>query len=83
MLHSRYRCAAANVQRRGKALTDYFLEDVGITQFQFNVGQQLLFTGIVILEVRSDATTSGSYLITTCTDPEQPSSVQTWSTPLD
>lgn len=27
------------------------MEDVGITQFQFNVGQQLLSAGIVILEV--------------------------------
>ncbi|KAF4470509.1 nicotinamide mononucleotide permease [Fusarium albosuccineum] len=30
----------------GNALTDFFLEDVGITQNQFNVGQQLLSTGI-------------------------------------
>jgi hypothetical protein len=33
-------------------MTDFFLRDVGITQFQFNVGQQLLSAGIVILEVR-------------------------------
>jgi hypothetical protein len=34
-------------------MTDFFLRDVGITQFQFNVGQQLLSAGIVILEVGS------------------------------
>lgn len=33
-------------------MTDFFLQDVGITQFQFNVGQQLLSAGIVLLEVR-------------------------------
>jgi len=38
----------------GNALTDYFLEDVGITQNQFNVSQQLLSLGIVLLEVRID-----------------------------
>ncbi|OJD28788.1 alternative sulfate transporter [Diplodia corticola] len=38
----------------GNALTDYFMEDVGITQFQFNVGQQLLSAGIVILEIPSN-----------------------------
>jgi hypothetical protein len=36
----------------GNALTDNFLEDVGISQDQFNVGQQLLYVGIVVLEVR-------------------------------
>lgn len=35
----------------GNALTDFFFEDVGITQDQFNVGQQLQSLGIVILEV--------------------------------
>lgn len=35
----------------GNALTDFFLQDVGITQNQFNVGQQLLSLGIVLLEV--------------------------------
>jgi hypothetical protein len=39
--------------KRGNALTDFFLRDVGITQNQFNVGQQLLSAGIVILEVRA------------------------------
>ncbi|KAF2086701.1 alternative sulfate transporter [Saccharata proteae CBS 121410] len=38
----------------GNAMTDYFLEDVGITQFQFNVGQQLLSAGIVLLEIPSN-----------------------------
>lgn len=38
----------------GNALTDFFLQDVGITQFQFNIGQQLLSAGIVLLEVSPD-----------------------------
>jgi len=38
----------------GNAMTDFFLRDVGITQFQFNVGQQLLAAGIVILEIPSN-----------------------------
>lgn len=38
----------------GNALTDSFMEDVGITQFQFNIGQQLLSAGIVILEIPSN-----------------------------
>lgn len=37
----------------GNALTDNFFQDVGITQFQFNTGQQLLSAGIVLLEVLS------------------------------
>jgi len=32
-------------------MTDFLLQDIGITQFQFNVGQQLLSAGIVLLEV--------------------------------
>jgi len=36
----------------GNALTDFFLNDVGITQNQFNFGQQLLALGIILLEVR-------------------------------
>jgi hypothetical protein len=32
-------------------MTDFFLRDIGITQFQFNIGQQLLSAGIVLLEV--------------------------------
>ncbi|KAG7131273.1 MFS-type transporter cnsO like protein [Verticillium longisporum] len=38
----------------GNALTDFFLRDVGITQNQFNVGQQLLPLGIIILEMPSN-----------------------------
>jgi hypothetical protein len=38
----------------GNALTDFFFRDVGITQNQFNVGQQLLSLGIVLLEVPSN-----------------------------
>jgi hypothetical protein len=37
--------------RSGNTLTDYFLKDVGITQSQYNVGQQMLSLGIVLLEV--------------------------------
>lgn len=35
----------------GQAITDTFFADVGINQFQFNVGQQLLSLGIVIGEI--------------------------------
>ncbi|KAK4245072.1 hypothetical protein C7999DRAFT_16732 [Corynascus novoguineensis] len=38
----------------GNALTDNFFQDVGITQFQFNTGQQLLSAGIVLLEIPSN-----------------------------
>ncbi|CAH0023578.1 unnamed protein product [Clonostachys rhizophaga] len=38
----------------GNALTDDFLRDVDITQNQFNVGQQLLSMGIVLLEIPSN-----------------------------
>ncbi len=41
----------ADWQNSGNAVTDGFMEDVGITQSQYNVGQQLLFIGIVVLEV--------------------------------
>ena len=46
------------VRLSGNALTDNFFADVGITQNQFNVGQQLLSLGIIILEVRLNTTTS-------------------------
>ncbi|KAF2171564.1 hypothetical protein M409DRAFT_63785 [Zasmidium cellare ATCC 36951] len=36
------------------ALTDDFLEDVNITQDQFNVGQQMLSLGIVLTEIPSN-----------------------------
>lgn len=32
-------------------MTDNFLVDVGINQFQFNVGNQLMFVGIIVFEV--------------------------------
>lgn len=35
----------------GNALTDFFFRDTGINQTQFNIGQQLLSVGIVVLEV--------------------------------
>lgn len=38
----------------GNALTDYFLEDVDISQTQFNNGQQLLALGIVLWEIPSN-----------------------------
>ncbi|KAH6680035.1 alternative sulfate transporter [Plectosphaerella plurivora] len=38
----------------GNALTDFFFRDVGITQNQFNVGQQLLSLGIVLFEIPSN-----------------------------
>ncbi|KAL1302327.1 hypothetical protein AAFC00_002737 [Neodothiora populina] len=38
----------------GNALTDNFLKDTGITQYQYNIGQQLLSAGIVILEIPSN-----------------------------
>jgi Major Facilitator Superfamily. len=38
----------------GNAMTDFFLQEVGITQYQFNIGQQLLSAGIVLLEVPSN-----------------------------
>ncbi|KAM3554341.1 hypothetical protein ARSEF4850_006511 [Beauveria asiatica] len=38
----------------GNALTDFFWKEVGITQFQFNVGNQLLSLGIVLLELPSN-----------------------------
>uniref|UniRef100_A0A8H7KAL2 Major facilitator superfamily (MFS) profile domain-containing protein n=1 Tax=Bionectria ochroleuca TaxID=29856 RepID=A0A8H7KAL2_BIOOC len=36
------------------AITDTMMEDVGINQFQFNVGQQLLSLGIVLFEIPSN-----------------------------
>ena len=35
----------------GQTLNDNFLKDVGITQFDFNIGQQLLSVGIFLFEV--------------------------------
>ncbi len=36
------------------ALTDNFMQDIGVTQDQFNVGQQMLSLGIVLFEVPSN-----------------------------
>ncbi|CRK17596.1 hypothetical protein BN1708_017594, partial [Verticillium longisporum] len=36
------------------AITDNFMEDVGINQDQFNVGQQMLSLGIVLFEIPSN-----------------------------
>lgn len=32
-------------------MTDFLLQDIGITQFQFNIGNQLMYLGIVLFEV--------------------------------
>ena len=36
-------------------MTDNFLPDVKINQFQFNVGNQLMFVGIIVFEVGSSS----------------------------
>lgn len=36
------------------AITDSFMEDIGITQNQFNIGQQMLSLGIVLFEIPSN-----------------------------
>lgn len=36
------------------AITDNFMEDIGIDQDQFNVGQQMLSLGIVLFEIPSN-----------------------------
>lgn len=36
------------------AITDRFMEDVGIDQDQFNVGQQMIYLGIVLTEIPSN-----------------------------
>jgi predicted MFS family arabinose efflux permease len=36
------------------AITDNMMEDIGITQNQFNVGQQMLSLGIVLFEIPSN-----------------------------
>ena len=38
----------------GNAITDFFMEDVGITQSQFNNGNELLALGIVLWEIPSN-----------------------------
>ncbi len=44
-------CGIGNI---GNALTDFFLDDVGITQGQFNDGNELLALGIVLWEIPSN-----------------------------
>ena len=39
---------------KSNAITDDFMEDVGISQNQFNVGQQLMSLGIVLFEFPSN-----------------------------
>lgn len=36
------------------AITDRFMEEVGVSQFEFNVGQQMLSLGIVLFEIPSN-----------------------------
>ncbi|CAG9977195.1 unnamed protein product [Clonostachys byssicola] len=38
----------------GNAMTDNFLKEVGITQFEYNVGNQLMYLGIVLFEIPSN-----------------------------
>lgn len=44
----------SSVGNIGNALTNDFMEDVGITQAHFNIGQQLLSLGIVVWEIPSN-----------------------------
>lgn len=39
----------------GNAVTDFFFQDVGITQFEFNVGNQLMYLGVTVFEARTPA----------------------------
>ncbi|CAG9945274.1 unnamed protein product [Clonostachys rosea f. rosea IK726] len=38
----------------GNAMTDNFMKEVGITQFEYNVGNQLMYLGIVLFEIPSN-----------------------------
>ncbi|KAL2683291.1 hypothetical protein Neosp_007761 [[Neocosmospora] mangrovei] len=38
----------------GNAMTDNFMPEVGINQFQYNVGNQLMYLGIVLFEIPSN-----------------------------
>ncbi|KAG9254867.1 alternative sulfate transporter [Emericellopsis atlantica] len=38
----------------GNAVTDFFFADVGITQFEFNVGNQLMYLGVTLFEIPSN-----------------------------
>lgn len=35
-------------------MTDNFMKEVGITQFEYNVGNQLMYLGIVLFEIPSN-----------------------------
>jgi hypothetical protein len=39
------------VEFSGNAVTDFFFAEVGITQLQFNIGNQLMYLGIALFEV--------------------------------
>ncbi|KAK6541859.1 hypothetical protein TWF694_007637 [Orbilia ellipsospora] len=47
-------CLILDVGNIANALTDTFLKDVGITQDQFNVGQQMLSIGVLLAEIPSN-----------------------------
>ncbi|KAK4118084.1 MFS general substrate transporter [Parathielavia appendiculata] len=49
-----YFCLQLDRGNIANAITDKFMEDVGIDQDQFNVGQQLLSLGIVLTEIPSN-----------------------------
>jgi predicted MFS family arabinose efflux permease len=46
-----YFCLQLDRGNISNAITDDFMEDVGLTQFQFNIGQQMLSLGIVLTEI--------------------------------
>ena len=75
-------CDNELINDSGYALNDDFLIDVGISQNHFNVGQQLLSVGIILLEVGwllSSLLTPDSL---TRTDSEQLGPFQDWSSSL-
>ncbi|KAG8623532.1 hypothetical protein KVT40_008508 [Elsinoe batatas] len=47
-------CLQLDRGNMANAITDRFMEDIGITQNQFNVGQQMLSLGIVLTEIPSN-----------------------------
>lgn len=47
-------CLQLDRGNMANAITDRFMEDVGINQDQFNVGQQMLSLGIVLFEIPSN-----------------------------
>ncbi|TKX25001.1 MFS transporter-like protein 41 [Elsinoe australis] len=47
-------CLQLDRGNMANAITDRFMEDVGITQNEFNVGQQMLSLGIVLFEIPSN-----------------------------